>query len=191
MSFSDSSYSRDEKPVPILWGCELSSARSSHTFQVPEDWSCDQQLVLCTICLGETARDEFHVVEVTAEDSESCAPVPLATLKPSVLPMATLDGMELSPPATFRLRAGSGPVYISGQLMSLVQSSDEDDEEEEEEAMEEPQKKPPKGSGAQKGSTAEKRKLEKEDELNSLAPKAPLPSKGRGAGRGKKAATKK
>ncbi|KAL2296310.1 hypothetical protein Nmel_018611 [Mimus melanotis] len=115
MSFTDSSDSRDERPVSILWGCELSSARSSYTFQVPEDWHCEQQLVLRTICLGETARDEFHVVEVVTEDSDSRAPVPLATLKPSVLPTATLAGVELNPPVTFRLRAGSGPVYVSGQ----------------------------------------------------------------------------
>ncbi|XP_014748411.1 PREDICTED: nucleoplasmin-2 [Sturnus vulgaris] len=166
MSFTDSSDSRDERPVSILWGCELSSDRSSYTFQVPEDWHCEQQLVLRTICLGETARDEFHVVEVVTEDSDSRTPVPLATLKPSVLPTATLAGVELNPPVTFRLRAGSGPVYISGQHVSMmILSSDDDEEEEEEEEIEEAPKKPPKGSSAQKSSTAKKRKLEKEDEL--------------------------
>ncbi|XP_062366689.1 nucleoplasmin-2 [Cinclus cinclus] len=189
MSFSDSS---DERPVSILWGCELSSARSSYTFQVPEDWNCEQQLVLRTICLGETARDEFHVVEVVTEDGDNRTPVPLATLKPSVLPMATLAGVELNPPVTFRLRTGSGPVYVSGQHVSMMMLSSDEEEEEEEEAMEEVPKNPPKGSRAQKGSTAKKRKLEKEDELrSSLAPEAPLPSKGRGAGRGKKTAPKK
>lgn len=34
-------------PVPA--GCELSSAQSSFTFQVPEDCSYDQQLVLCSV----------------------------------------------------------------------------------------------------------------------------------------------
>ena len=90
------------------------------------------------------ARDEFHVVEIVpAEEGDARAPVPLATLKPSVLPMvsaqgrgcsgegaaaggcchppvfqATLVGVELTPPVTFHLRAGSGPVYISGQHVS-------------------------------------------------------------------------
>ncbi|KAM4756122.1 nucleoplasmin-2 isoform 2-T2 [Cyanocitta cristata] len=195
MSLTDSTDSRSEKPVSILWGCELSSGRSSYTFQVPEEWHCEQQLVLRTICLGETARDEFHVVEVVAEDGDSRTPVPLATLKPSVLPTATLAGLELTPPVTFCLRAGSGPVYVSGQHVSMpTLSSDEEDEEEEEEeeeeAAEETPKKPPKGSSARKGSAAKKRKLEKEDELNSLAPEDPLPSKGRGAGRGRKAPKK-
>lgn len=83
------------------------------------------------------------MVEVT-EEGESRTPVPLATLKPSVLPtvsareglggccppwgaagadstplfQAALVGVELSPPVTFHLRAGSGPVFISGQHVS-------------------------------------------------------------------------
>ncbi|XP_053856682.1 nucleoplasmin-2 [Vidua macroura] len=192
MSFTDSTDSGSDRPVSVLWGCELSSARSSCTFRVSEEWRCEQQLVLRTVCLGEAARDEFHVLEVVAEDGESRAPVPLATLKPSVLPSASLAGVELTPPVTFRLRAGSGPVYVSGQHVSIMDlSSDEEEEEEEEEAAEEPPKKPPKGSGAQKGGAAKKRKREKEEELNSLAPEGPPPAKGRGAGRGRKAAPKK
>ncbi|KAI1230063.1 hypothetical protein IHE44_0010451, partial [Lamprotornis superbus] len=70
------------------------------------------------IGLKETARDEFHVVEAVTEDSESRTAVPLATLKPSVQPTVTLGGMKLNPPVTFRLRAGSGPVYISGNHVS-------------------------------------------------------------------------
>uniref|UniRef100_A0A8C2TTW4 Nucleophosmin/nucleoplasmin 2 n=1 Tax=Coturnix japonica TaxID=93934 RepID=A0A8C2TTW4_COTJA len=69
--------------VPI--GCELSSERSSYTFQMPEEWQCEQQLALRTICLGAQARDEFHVLELVP--NEEGAAVPLATLKPSVLPM--------------------------------------------------------------------------------------------------------
>ncbi|XP_057898499.1 nucleoplasmin-2 [Melospiza georgiana] len=136
MSFTDSTDSGSDRPVSVLWGCELSSARSSCTFQVSEDWNCEQQLVLRTACLGEAARDEFHVLEVVAEGGEGRAPLPLATLKPSVLPMASLAGVELIPPVTFRLRAGSGPLFVSGQHVSIMDlSSDEDydDEEEEEE----------------------------------------------------------
>ncbi|KAM6231995.1 nucleoplasmin-2 isoform 3-T3 [Spheniscus humboldti] len=191
--------SKSEKPVSLIWGCELSSERDSYTFQVPEEWQCEQQLALRTICLGEMARDEFHVVEImSAEEGDASSPVPLATLKPSVLPMATLVGVELTPPVTFHLRAGSGPVYISGQHVSMMPnlSWDEEEEEEEEDAEEEEPaeelpEKPPKGQAAKKGSAA-KRRLEKEDELrNNISPEDPLPSKGRGAGRGRKAAAKK
>ncbi|XP_015738558.1 nucleoplasmin-2 [Coturnix japonica] len=113
MSLTESTDTKSEKPMSFIWGCELSSERSSYTFQMPEEWQCEQQLALRTICLGAQARDEFHVLELVP--NEEGAAVPLATLKPSVLPMVTLVGVELTPPVTFRLRAGSGPVYISGQ----------------------------------------------------------------------------
>ncbi|KAM9252534.1 nucleoplasmin-2 [Cariama cristata] len=191
--------SKSEKPVSLIWGCELSGERDSYTFQVPEEWQCEQQLALRTVCLGEMARDEFHVVEIVpAEEGDARAPVPLATLKPSVLPMATLVGVELTPPVTFRLRAGSGPLYISGQHVSMMPNLSWDEEEEEEEGDaeeeepgEESPEKPPKGQAAKKGSAAKKRRLEKEDELNNVSPEDPLPNKGRGAGRGRKAAVKK
>ncbi|XP_064587286.1 nucleoplasmin-2 isoform X1 [Zonotrichia leucophrys gambelii] len=194
MSSTDSTDSGSDRPVSVLWGCELSSAKSSCTFQVTEDWHCEQQLVLRTVCLGEAARDEFHVLEVVAEGGDSRAPLPLATLKPSVLPMASLAGMELSPPVTLRLRAGSGPLFVSGQHVSIMDlSSDEDyDDEEEEEAPVKAPKRPPKGSGAQKGRTTKKRKREKEEEpRNSLVPARAPPAKGRGASRGRKRAAKK
>lgn len=105
-------------------------------------WECSSRSP--KICLGEMARDEFHVVEIVLAEGGPRSPVPLATLKPSVLPMvsaqgwglpwgggaatggcyhlplfqATLMGVELTPPVTFHLRAGSGPVYISGQHVS-------------------------------------------------------------------------
>ncbi|XP_067168487.1 nucleoplasmin-2 isoform X2 [Apteryx mantelli] len=186
--------SKSEKPMSLIWGCELSSEKDSYTFQVPDEWQYEQQLALRTICLGEKARDEFHVVEIVpAEDGEGPhAPIPLATLKPSVLPMATLVGVELTPPVTFRLRAGSGPVYISGQHVSLMPNLSWDEEEvEEEESAEESPEKPPKVQAAKKGSGAAKRRLEKEEELNNVSSEDPLPSKGRGAGRGKKPAAKK
>lgn len=108
-------------------------------------WECSSRSP--KICLGEMARDEFHVVEIVLAEGGPRSPIPLATLKPSVLPMvsaqgwgspqegggggaatggcyhlplfqATLMGVELTPPVTFHLRAGSGPVYISGQHVS-------------------------------------------------------------------------
>uniref|UniRef100_A0A8B9NFT4 Nucleophosmin/nucleoplasmin 2 n=1 Tax=Accipiter nisus TaxID=211598 RepID=A0A8B9NFT4_9AVES len=142
-------------------GCELSREQDSYTFQVPEEWQCEQQLALRTICLGEMARDEFHVVEIVLAEGGPRSPIPLATLKPSVLPMATLMGVELTPPVTFHLRAGSGPVYISGQHVSMMSnlSWDEEEEEEEEDAeeeepAEESPKKPPKGQVEKKGNAA-------------------------------------
>ncbi|XP_010182651.1 PREDICTED: nucleoplasmin-like, partial [Mesitornis unicolor] len=186
MSITDSVdlASKSEKPVSMIWGCELSRERDSYTFQVSEEWQCEQQLALRTICLGETARDEFHVVEVVAaEEGDARAPVPLATLKPSVLPMAPLAGVELTPPVTFHLRTGSGPVYISGQHVSMMPnlSWEEEEEEEEEDAEEEEEEetpeKAPKGPPARKGNAAKKRRLDKEEEPSNPCPEEPLPSK--------------
>ncbi|XP_074020174.1 nucleoplasmin-2 [Numenius arquata] len=188
--------SKSEKPISVIWGCELSSQQDSYTFQVPEEWQCEQQLALRTICLGEAAPDEFHVVEIVqVEEGDTRPPVPLATLKPSVLPMATLVGVELTPPVTFRLRAGSGPVYISGQHISMMPNlswAEEEEEEEEEDAEEEkPVEEFPTDQAVRKGSAAKKRRLEKEEEPNNVSPEDPLPGKGRGTLQGRKAAVKK
>ncbi|XP_054081069.1 nucleoplasmin-2 isoform X2 [Rissa tridactyla] len=188
---------KSEKPMSLMWGCELSSQQDFHTFQTLEEWPCQQQLALWTVSLGEAARDEFHVVEmVPVEEGDAHAPVPLATLKPSVLPTATLVGVELTPPVTFRLRAGSGPVYISGQFLTMIpdlswEEEEEEEEEEEDAEEEEPAEESPTGQAARKGSATKKRRLEKEDELNNVSPEDPLLSKGRGADWGKKAAAKK
>ncbi|XP_030365771.1 nucleoplasmin-2 isoform X2 [Strigops habroptila] len=147
-----------KRPLSVIWGCELSRERDSYSFQAPEARRCGQRLSLCAVCMGELAQDEFHVVElVLAEDG---AAVPLAMLKPSVLPTAVLQGMELMPPVTFHLSAGSGPVYISGKHFSMVPNLSKEEDAEEEEPVEES----PKGQAARKGSTAKSR-LEKEDEL--------------------------
>nr|XP_014435243.1 nucleoplasmin-2 isoform X3 [Pelodiscus sinensis] len=140
LNSSTNSDSKSEKPVSLIWGCELSREKQTYTFQIPQKWKYEQQLALRTICLGERAKDEFNVVEIVpSEDSKDTTPVPLATLKPSVLPMASMVGVELTPPVTFRLRAGSGPVYITGQHVTLIPdlSWDEEEEEEEEEVAEE------------------------------------------------------
>ncbi|KAM6952914.1 nucleophosmin 1b isoform 1-T1 [Lycodopsis pacificus] len=55
--------------------------------------------------------------------------VPLVVLKPSVLPSMSLGGFEITPPITFRLQSGSGPVHISGQHFVSVKDSDDEEEE--------------------------------------------------------------
>lgn len=43
------------------------------------------------VCLGDKAKDEFHIIEVVpqAVEGSDLQPVPIATLKPSVLPMVS------------------------------------------------------------------------------------------------------
>ncbi|XP_039212518.1 nucleoplasmin-like isoform X1 [Crotalus tigris] len=121
-----------EKPVCVIWGCQLNRENPVYTFETPEEWSCEQQLALRTICLGENAKDEFNVVEILPpKSSTNSTPVRIATLKLSVLPMATLAGLDLTPPITFRLKSGSGPIYLAGQHVTVGLQWNGDDQERE------------------------------------------------------------
>ncbi|KYO34158.1 nucleoplasmin-2 isoform X2 [Alligator mississippiensis] len=205
---SINSDSKLEKPISLIWGCELSAENTTCTFKMPDDWAYEQQLALRMICVGEKTNDELNIVEIIPpEDSQDPSPVVLAALKPSVLPMAPMVGVELTPPVTFRLRAGSGPVYITGQhincqLFFAVVPDDswmeEEEEEEEEEEYEEesfqeesPQKATKRQPYNKKASVA-KKKVEKEEVSNPVrSDEDAPPNKGKGAGRGRKPAAKK
>uniref|UniRef100_A0A0E9VJC5 Nucleophosmin n=1 Tax=Anguilla anguilla TaxID=7936 RepID=A0A0E9VJC5_ANGAN len=54
----------------------------------------------------------------------------------------SLGGFEITPPITFRLKSGSGPVFISGQHFVSVKDSDDEEEDEEEENNTSPLKRP-------------------------------------------------
>ncbi|MGH0143314.1 UNVERIFIED_CONTAM: hypothetical protein FKN15_026790, partial [Acipenser sinensis] len=89
------------------------------------------------ICLGAEAADEFHTVEIEGLNYEgTMIKVQLAVLKPSVIPTISLGGFEITPPVTFRLKSGSGPVFISGQHFISAKEEEDDGEEEEEEEEE-------------------------------------------------------
>ncbi|XP_053572041.1 nucleoplasmin-2 [Bombina bombina] len=204
MASTASNTSKLEKPVSLIWGCELSEQNKTAEFKVTdeEDEKCEHQLALRTVCLGDKAKDEFHVIEILPPEQEGkeSKPVPIATLKPSILPMTTMVGIELSPPVTFRLKAGSGPVYISGQHIAVVEedyswAGDGDEEEGEEEVEEEEDpESPPKAvkrpAATKKAGQAKKKKLDKEEEEESSEEDSPE-KKGKGAGRGRKPAAKK
>ncbi|KAM6106779.1 LOW QUALITY PROTEIN: beta-3 adrenergic receptor [Pterocles gutturalis] len=117
----------EEKPVAVLWGCQLGTGTPSCVVKEEDDFF-EHLLLLRTICLGAEARDELHVVAVDSKNtSGEHRPVPIAALRSSVLPMISLSGLELVPPITFVLKCGAGPVYLSGQHVTL-----EDDAQEEE-----------------------------------------------------------
>ncbi|XP_041089723.1 nucleoplasmin-2a [Polyodon spathula] len=122
--------STQEDPVCVLWGCELTGGARKFVFEVQNDL-LEHQLFIKTICLGAEAKDELHVVEVEAKITHNDRPVPIASLRPSVLPMVSFYGLELVPPVTFNLRSGEGPVYISGQHLVLDLDVGEEAEEEE------------------------------------------------------------
>ncbi|XP_073909557.1 nucleoplasmin-2 [Castor canadensis] len=98
----------------ILWGGELNQEKRTCTFRPQvEKESC--RLLLNVICLGEKAKEEVNRVEIVNQEDRKVQPVTIASLKASVLPMVTMMGVELCPPVTFQLRAGSGPVFLCGQ----------------------------------------------------------------------------
>ncbi|XP_018110540.1 nucleoplasmin-like isoform X2 [Xenopus laevis] len=195
MASTASNTSKVEKPVSLIWGCELNEQNKTFAFKIEdEEEKCEHQLALRTVCLGDKAKDEFHIVEIVTQEEGKEKPVPIASLKPSILPMATMVGIELTPPVTFRLKAGSGPVYISGQHVAMEEDyswAEEEDEGEEEEEEEEDPESPPKAvkrPAATKKAGQAKKKLDKEDE--SSEEDSPT-KKGKGAGRGRKPAAKK
>uniref|UniRef100_A0A3P8UYS9 Nucleophosmin n=1 Tax=Cynoglossus semilaevis TaxID=244447 RepID=A0A3P8UYS9_CYNSE len=116
------------RPQMYLFGCTLKANKREFKVDVDDD-DTEQQLSLKAVCLGAEAEDKFHMVEVEGLTFDGkTTKVPLAALKPSVLPSMTLGGFEITPPVTFRLQSGSGPVHISGQ--HFVNIKDSEDEEE-------------------------------------------------------------
>ncbi|CAN9514573.1 unnamed protein product [Ophioblennius macclurei] len=117
------------RPQMYLFGCTLTSDKRESKVDVEDD-DTEQQLSLKAVCLGADAEDQFHMVEVEGLTYDGKATkVPLVALRPSVLPSMTLGGFEITPPITFRLQAGSGPVHISGQHFVSVKDSDDEEEE--------------------------------------------------------------
>ncbi|XP_010899147.1 nucleophosmin 1b isoform X2 [Esox lucius] len=117
------------RPQMYLFGCALKSDKKEFKVEVEDD-DADHQLSLKAVCLGAEAEDTFHTVEIEGVTYDGkTAKIPLAVLKPSVLPSMSLGGFEITPPVTFRLQSGCGPVYISGQHFVSVKDSDDEEEE--------------------------------------------------------------
>ncbi|XP_026873073.2 nucleophosmin 1b isoform X2 [Electrophorus electricus] len=118
------------RPQMFLFGCVLKSDKKEHKVEVDDD-EADHQLSLKAVCLGAEAEDKFHTVEIEGVTyNGKMTKIPLAVLKPSILPSLSLGGFEVTPPVSFRLQSGTGPVYISGQHFVSMKESDEEEEEE-------------------------------------------------------------
>ncbi|XP_029792951.1 nucleoplasmin-2 isoform X2 [Suricata suricatta] len=133
--------SAEKAPTAVLWGCELNQDKRTWTVKPQKEGKQDCKLLLSTICLGEKAKEEMNLVEIlhpASQEDKKTKPITIASLQASVLPMVMM-GLELSPPVTFQLRAGSGPVFLSGQEcydtsdLSWGEEEEEEDLEEEEE----------------------------------------------------------
>ncbi|XP_029925279.1 nucleophosmin 1a [Myripristis murdjan] len=155
-------------PQNFLYGCVLESGKDV-VFN-PEDDDFEHQLDLRMACVDPSTKDELHTVEVEGQDLEGQkVKAVLVSLKPSTLPSVCLGGFNITPPAVFRLKAGSGPIHISGQhlvMMEADQSFDEEDDEDEEEEEEtlKTSKKRPASSPAVKSQKKMKMDMEDDDE---------------------------
>ncbi|XP_044069094.1 nucleoplasmin-3 [Siniperca chuatsi] len=140
---SDLGLAGQSKLESFLFSCELSSKVPFYTFQGDEEEDLEHFLELRTVCLGEGAKEESNVVEVTAMNHQGkTISVPIANLHISCLPMVSLGEFELKAPVTIRLKAGTGPVTISGLHLIASQVdesdlSDEDDEDDDDDDEEE------------------------------------------------------
>uniref|UniRef100_A0A8D3EC18 Nucleophosmin/nucleoplasmin, 3 n=1 Tax=Scophthalmus maximus TaxID=52904 RepID=A0A8D3EC18_SCOMX len=114
---TDLGLSGQSKLESFLFSCELSSKVPFYTFQGDEEEDLEHFLELRTVCLGDGAKEESNVVEVTAMNHQGkTTSVPIANLHIGCLPMVSLGEFELKAPVTIRLKAGSGPVNVSGLL---------------------------------------------------------------------------
>lgn len=135
---SDLGLAGQSKLESFLFSCELSSKVPFYTFQGDEEEDLEHFLELRTVCLGEGAKEESNVVEVTAMNHQGkTISVPIANLHIKCLPMVSLGEFELKAPVTIRLKAGTGPLTVSGLhlIASQVEDSDmsEDDLDDEDE----------------------------------------------------------
>ncbi|KAF5906844.1 nucleoplasmin ATPase-like, partial [Clarias magur] len=128
--------SKSEKPLSTLWGCELNESNKQESFKT-DDTNHQHQLALRTMCLGHTAKDEFNIVELISGEGDDAKGVPIATLHAKSMPTVNLSGLDLHPPVTFRLKHGSGPVFVGAEHVALEDFSDEEMEDEMEEEVEE------------------------------------------------------
>nr|XP_034376898.1 nucleoplasmin-2-like [Arvicanthis niloticus] len=190
----------------ILRGSELNQEKQICTFRAQGERKGSYKLLLSTICLEEKAKEEVNCVEIFSQEERRPA-ITIAMLKASVLPMVTVTGMELYPPVIFQLRAGSGPVFLSGlecyETSDLSREGDEEEEEEEEEdedadadvSIEEIPVTQVKRAAPQKQmSVAKKKKVDKEVEEAEVRPspqdKSPW-KKGKSTSKPKKLVSKK
>jgi hypothetical protein len=123
-------------PLVEFWGVELSGKCKSVTWPgSEEDFEPDVtvRLELRQACLGARAKaGERNVVELTAEDEEGDkATHSIVSLTVGGTEQSPLF-LDITPPVTFNLAAGSGPIHIVGNVYTELGEFPSDDEESDE-----------------------------------------------------------
>lgn len=157
-------------PQTFIYGCVLEAGKE--VLFNPEDDDFEHQLDLRMACVDPSTKDELHMVEVEGVDLEGQKiKAALVSLMPSTLPSVCLGGFTITPPAIFRLKAGSGPIHLNGQHLVMMEADqtfdeddDDDDDEEEEEEDVRTSKKRPATSPASKSQKKMKMDVEEDDD---------------------------
>lgn len=149
-------------PQTFLYGCVLESGKEV-VFN-PEDDDFEHQLDIRMACVDPSTKDEMHTVEVEGQDMEGQKiKAALVSLKPSTLPSVCLGGFTITPPAVFRLKAGSGPIHISGQHLVMMEADHDFDEDEEDVEGEEEEVKNSKKRPASSPAVKSQKKMKMEE----------------------------
>lgn len=133
--------------------CKLREDKKEYHCRTGEQ--CREQTFVHTMGLDPIVKEEMHPVKIEMPNlKRESAPVTLASLRPNALNPVNLGGRELTPPVTFRLTSGSGPVYLSGQHVM-----DQNDCKSEQENNSSPIKRPFKHENSKRSVHPIKKKL--------------------------------
>jgi len=136
-----------------FWGITLSEDLKNYTWFPPpadDEDDIEYQVRLTQVCLGRDPKEgERNLVEVIVKDNGRYRTTSIASLRVGPVESMHLD-LVFTEPFQFSLAQGSGPVSLSGVLMSKLRIEDEDEDdgwediedfEEEELAVEDKKKK--------------------------------------------------
>ncbi|EDO43163.1 predicted protein [Nematostella vectensis] len=124
-----------------FWGCVLSKSEDTVTWNPEFDGEdtllgqIEHKLVLSQACLGSKATGK-SMVEVTSMDFKGDDSThTIVSLREGATEMCALN-LAFSPPVTFKLASGNGPVHLTGNHVQSLTEDDESESESEEEEEE-------------------------------------------------------
>jgi len=148
-----------------FWGITLSEDLKNYTWFPPvdEEEDVEHQIRLTQVCLGKQPKEgERNLVDVIVKDNGRYRTTSIASLRVGPVECIHLD-LVFSEPFQFSLAEGSGPVSLSGVLMSKLRVEEEEgpeddgwediDDFEDEEIVEEKKKKKKKDAGKKSSKT--------------------------------------
>jgi hypothetical protein len=129
--------------LETFWGTELTSKDKVYSYNGNDDEEegLETTFEIRGICLGIGAKpNERNIISLSIEDEEN-----EGKDKDHVIGSLKLDSLEqtnlllsVDPPFKLKLLEGSGPVHVTGQMVTrLVEEDDDDDDDDDNESEEE------------------------------------------------------